>query len=413
MEAYFDNSATTRCSQAVVALMQKVLLEDYGNPSSLHMKGVVAEKYIKTAAEQIARTLKVAEKEIIFTSGGTESNNLALIGTALANKRAGKHIITTSIEHASVYNPLIFLEEQGFEVTYLPVDGQGVVSLDALTQAIREDTILVSMMHVNNEIGTIEPIEEAAKLIHEKNPKTLIHVDAIQSFGKLRIYPRRMGIDMLSVSGHKIHGPKGIGFLYVKDKTKILPIIHGGGQQKNMRSGTENVAGIAGLGAAVEELYGNGTHASGNAGSGTVGCAPEKDGVCDFQALPFEEKIDRLYELREYLIAGMQALEGTTVNGAKGREAAPHIVSVSFSGIRAEVLLHALEDRGIYVSTGSACSSNHPAISGTLKAIGVKPELLDSTVRFSLSVESTREEADYVLKQLTELLPMLRRFRRH
>lgn len=413
MEAYFDNSATTRCSQAVVALMQKVLLEDYGNPSSLHMKGVVAEKYIKTAAEQIARTLKVAEKEIIFTSGGTESNNLALIGTALANKRAGKHIITTSIEHASVYNPLIFLEEQGFEVTYLPVDGQGVVSLDALTQAIREDTILVSMMHVNNEIGTIEPIEEAAKLIHEKNPKTLIHVDAIQSFGKLRIYPRRMGIDMLSVSGHKIHGPKGIGFLYVKDKTKILPIIHGGGQQKNMRSGTENVAGIAGLGAAVEELYGNGTHASGNAGSGTVGCAPEKDGVCDFQALPFEEKIDRLYELREYLIAGMQALEGTTVNGAKGREAAPHIVSVSFSGIRAEVLLHALEERGIYVSTGSACSSNHPAISGTLKAIGVKPELLDSTVRFSLSVESTREEADYVLKQLTELLPMLRRFRRH
>ena len=413
MEAYFDNSATTRCSQAVVALMQKVLLEDYGNPSSLHMKGVAAEKYIKTASEQIARTLKVEPKEIIFTSGGTESNNLALIGTAMANRRAGKHIITTSIEHASVYNPLIFLEEQGFEVTYLPVDGQGEVSLDALAQALREDTILVSMMHVNNEIGTIEPIEEAAKLIHEKNPKTLIHVDAIQSFGKLRIYPRRMGIDMLSVSGHKIHGPKGIGFLYVKDKTKILPIIHGGGQQKNMRSGTENVAGIAGLGAAVEELYGNGTHASGNAGSGTVGCAPEKDGAYDLQALSFEEKIDRLYELREHLIAGMQALEGTTINGAKGREAAPHIVSVSFSGIRAEVLLHALEERGIYVSTGSACSSNHPAISGTLKAIGVKPELLDSTVRFSLSVESTREEADYVLEQLTELLPMLRRFRRH
>ena len=390
MEAYFDNSATTRCSDTVVALMQKVLLEDYGNPSSLHMKGVVAENYIKTAAEQIARTLKVAEKEIIFTSGGTESNNLALIGTALANKRAGKHIITTAIEHASVYNPLIFLEEQGFEVTYLPVDAQGVVSLDALAQAVREDTILVSMMHVNNEIGTIEPIEAAVKLIHEKNPKTLIHVDAIQSFGKLRIYPRRMGIDMLSVSGHKIHGPKGIGFLYVKDKTKILPIIHGGGQQKNMRSGTENVAGIAGLGAAVEELYGKGT-----------------------QALSFEEKIDRLYELREYLIAGMEALEGTTINGAKGRDAAPHIVSVSFTGIRAEVLLHALEERGIYVSTGSACSSNHPAISGTLKAIGVKPELLDATVRFSLSVESTRAEADYVLEQLAELLPMLRRFRRH
>ena len=256
--------------------------------------------------------------------------------------------------------------------------------MEALAEAVREDTILVSMMHVNNEIGTIEPIEEAAKLIHEKNPKTLIHVDAIQSFGKLRIYPKRMGIDLLSVSGHKIHGPKGVGFLYVKDKTKIKPIIHGGGQQKNMRSGTENVAGIAGLGAAAEELYQN-----------------------------FDEKIERLYELRDYLVAGMQALEGTTVNGADGRNAAPHIVSVSFAGIRAEVLLHALEERGIYVSTGSACSSNHPAISGTLKAIGVKPELLDSTVRFSLSVESTREEADYVLEQLAELLPMLRRFRRH
>lgn len=384
MEAYFDNSATTRCSDSVVALMQQVLLADYGNPSSLHMKGVVAEKYIKTATEQIARTLKVEGKEIIFTSGGTESNNLALIGVALANQRAGKHIITTSIEHASVYNPLIFLEEQGFEVTYLPVDGKGVISLEALKEAVREDTILVSLMHVNNEIGTIEPVEEAAKLIREKNPRTLIHVDAIQSFGKLRIYPKRMGIDLLSVSGHKIHGPKGVGFLYVKDKTKIKPIIHGGGQQKNMRSGTENVAGIAGLGEAVEELY--------------------RD---------FDEKIDRLYELREYLVAGMKQLEGTTINGAEGRDAAPHIVSVSFSGIRAEVLLHALEERGIYVSTGSACSSNHPAISGTLKAIGVKPELLDSTVRFSLSVESTREEADYVLEQLSELLPMLRRFRRH
>ena len=384
MEAYFDNSATTRCSDAAAALMQRALLEDYGNPSSLHMKGVVAEKYIKTATEQIARILKVAEKEIIFTSGGTESNNLALIGVALANQRSGKHIITTAIEHASVYNPLIFLEEQGFEVTYLPVDARGVVSLEALEAAVREDTILVSMMHVNNEIGTIEPVEEAVKLIHEKNPATLIHVDAIQSFGKLRIYPKRMGIDLLSVSGHKIHGPKGIGFLYVKDKTKIRPIIHGGGQQKNMRSGTENVAGIAGLGEAAEELY--------------------RD---------FDEKIERLYELREYLAAGMKAMEGTTINGAEGRNTAPHIVSVSFSGIRAEVLLHALEERGIYVSTGSACSSNHPAISGTLKAIGVKPELLDSTVRFSLSVESTRAEADYVLEQLAELLPMLRRFRRH
>lgn len=384
MEVYFDNSATTRCTQTAAALMQRVLLEDYGNPSSLHGKGVAAERYIRTAAEQIARTLKVSEKEIVFTSGGTESNNLALIGTALANRRAGMHMITTRIEHTSVYHPLIFLEEQGFEVTYLPVDAQGIVSLDALREAVREDTILVSMMHVNNEIGTIEPVEQAAKLIHEKNPKTIFHVDAIQSYGKLRVYPKRMGVDLLSVSGHKIHGPKGIGFLYIKDKTKIRPVLYGGGQQKNMRSGTENVAGIAGLGAAAEELYQN-----------------------------FDEKIARLYELRAYLVSGMQALEKATVNGTQGTDAAPHIVSVSFEGIRAEVLLHALEERGVYVSAGSACSSNHPAVSGTLKAIGVAPELLDSTVRFSLSVESTRAEVDYVLEQLRELLPMLRRFRRH
>lgn len=383
MEVYFDNAATTRCDGQAVKLMQRILLEDYGNPSSLHKKGMEAEAYIKTACAQLARILKVAEKELIFTSGGTESNNLALIGTALANQRAGKHIITTAIEHASVYNPLIFLEGLGFEVTYLPVDGTGVLALEELENAVRSDTILVSLMHVNNEIGTIEPVAEAARLIHEKNPDTLIHVDAIQSFGKLKIYPRRLGIDMLSVSGHKIHGPKGVGFLYVKDKTKIKPFIHGGGQQKNMRSGTENVAGIAALGAAAEALY----HG-------------------------FDEKIARLYELRSYFCRGLSRLDGVTVNGAEGEKGAPHIVSVSFEGVRAEVLLHALEERGIYVSAGSACSSNHPAISGTLQAIGVRRELLDATIRFSMSVESTREEADYVLAQLEELLPQLRRFRR-
>lgn len=384
MEAYFDNSATTRCMDEAAALMQKVLLSDYGNPSSLHGRGVAAEQYIKKAGEQLAGILKVSEKELIFTSGGTESNNLALIGAAYANRRAGTHIISTAIEHASVYNPLIFLEQQGFRVTYLPVDGEGRVSLDALQEALCDDTILVSMMHVNNEIGTIEPVAEAARMIHERNPRTLFHVDAIQSFGKLRIHPKRIGIDMLSVSGHKIHGPKGIGFLYVKDKTKLQPLILGGGQQKNMRSGTENVAGIAGLGAAAAALYDD----------------------------RFDERIERLYELREYFIKGIKKLDGVTVNGASGREAAPHIVSVSFDGIRAEVLLHALEERGVYVSTGSACSSNHPAISGTLKAIGVRPELLDATVRFSMSVDSTGDEADYVLAQLGELLPMLRRFRR-
>ncbi len=384
MEVYFDNSATTRCEKEAVDIMTRLLCEDYGNPSSLHEKGVIAENYIKTAAEQIAHTLKAQKKEIIFTSGGTESNNLALLGTALSHKRSGRHIITTAIEHASVYNPLIFLEKQGYTVTYLPVDASGRASLEALESAITEDTILVSMMHVNNEIGTIEPVEQAAQLIHAKNPYTLFHVDAIQSYGKLRIHPKRMGIDMLSVSGHKIHGPKGVGFLYVKDKTKLTPIIYGGGQQRDMRSGTENVPGIAGLGVAAEQIY-----------------------------TDFDEKIERLYELRDYFIAGLHTLDGVTINGAQGREAAPHIVSVSFEDIRAEVLLHALAERHIYVSSGSACSSNHPAISGTLKAIGVADSLLDATIRFSFSVHSSVKEADYVLEQLQELLPQLRRFRRH
>ena len=331
MEAYFDNSATTRCNRLAAELMTHILLEDYGNPSSLHTKGMNAEQYIKKAKAQLAKILKVNEKEIVFTSGGTESNNMALLGAAYANRRAGKHIISTGIEHASVYQPLIFLEQQGFEVTYLSVDHEGRISLEELEQAVREDTILVSIMHVNNEIGTIQPIEEAAKRIKQKNPNTLFHVDAIQSFGKLRIYPSRMGIDLLSVSGHKIHGPKGIGFLYIRDKIKVQPIIYGGGQQKNMRSGTENVAGIAGLGLAAEELY--------------------RD---------FEEKIDKLYALRQYFIDGIQKLEGVTINGKLSREeAAAHVVSVSFEHIRAEVLLHALEERGIFVSTHSTCSSKH------------------------------------------------------
>ena len=255
MEAYLDNSATTRCSKAAADMVYKLLTEDYGNPSSLHMKGVEAENYINDAKKKIAKTLRVQDKEILFTSGGTESNNTAIIGAAMANKRAGKHIITSSVEHASVLSVMQFLEEQGFEITYLPVNHDGVISVEELKNAVREDTILVSLMHVNNEIGAVMPIEEAGAAIKEKNPATLFHVDAIQSYGKLEIRPKRMNIDMLSVSGHKIHGPKGSGFLYIKDKTKIKPIIYGGGQQKGMRSGTENVPAYAGLGVAAEEIY--------------------------------------------------------------------------------------------------------------------------------------------------------------
>jgi len=383
MIAYLDNSATTRVFDCVKDSMVKVMTTDFGNPSSMHLKGVEAENDIKEAKNIIARLLKVEEKEVIFTSGGTESNNMALIGAAMANKRAGKHMITSSIEHPSVSNVMKYLEEEGFRITYLPVDHYGQISLERLREEICEDTILVSVMYVNNEIGAVEPIEEISKIIRKKKPDILFHVDAIQAFGKYRIYPKKLGIDLLSASGHKIHGPKGSGFLYADSKVKIRPIIFGGGQQKGMRSGTENVPAIAGLGKAAEEIY--------------------KD---------LDKNIERLYALKAHFIEEIERIEGTQVNGYTGRDSAPHIVSVSFQGVRSEVLLHALEEKGIYVSAGSACSSNKAAVSATLKGIGIKKEYLDSTIRFSFCIFTTQEEIDYCLENLKELLPILRRYAR-
>ena len=381
MEAYFDNSATTKVLDCVKDAVVDAMCVNYGNAAAKHRKGVEAENLIREAKKAIADTLKVQEKEILFTSGGTESNNTALIGTALANRRAGKHLITTGVEHPSIYNTMSFLEEMGFEVTYLPVDHLGHISLEDLEKAIREDTILVSVMYVNNEVGAVEPIEAISQCIKKKNPKTLFHVDAIQAYGKYKIRPKKQGIDLLSVSGHKSHAPKGVGFLYIRDGVKIRPILFGGGQQKGMRSGTENVPGCVGLGVAAREAY--------------------KD---------FDARIEKLYTLREHLIAGLKPLGGVTINGSEDRTNAPQIVSASFEGVRSEVLLHALEDKGVYVSSGSACSSNHPGISGTLKGIGVKKELLDSTIRFSLGDLNTEEEVDYAIGVLGELLPVLRRY---
>ena len=381
MEAYFDNSATTKVLDCVKDAVVDAMCVNYGNAAAKHRKGVEAENLIREAKKAIADTLKVQEKEILFTSGGTESNNTALIGTALANRRAGKHLITTGVEHPSIYNTMSFLEEMGFEVTYLPVDHLGHISLEDLEKAIREDTILVSVMYVNNEVGAVEPIEAISQCIKKKNPKTLFHVDAIQAYGKYKIRPKKQGIDLLSVSGHKIHAPKGVGFLYIRDGVKIRPILFGGGQQKGMRSGTENVPGCVGLGVAAREAY--------------------KD---------FDARIEKLYTLREHLIAGLKPLGGVTINGSEDRTNAPQIVSASFEGVRSEVLLHALEDKGVYVSSGSGCSSNHPGISGTLKGIGVKKELLDSTIRFSLGDLNTEEEVDYAIGVLGELLPVLRRY---
>ena len=385
MEIYLDNSATTRAYDSVRDIVGKVMCEDYGNPSSMHTKGVESEKYIRSAKETFAKLLKVQEKELYFTSGGTESDNLALIGAARANHRAGKHLITTSIEHPAILNTMRYLEEEeGFRVTYLPVDEYGRVKLDALQAALCDETILVSIMYVNNEVGSVQPIEEAASIIKAYNKNILFHVDAVQGFGKYKIFPKKTGIDMLSISGHKIHGPKGIGLLYINEKAKVKPIMFGGEQQKNVRSGTENVPGIAGIAVAAKECYTN-----------------------------LDAKVSKMRELKKRFIEGVMELPDVTIHGLYDETSAPHIISVGVAGIRSEVLLHTLEDYGIYVSSGSACSSNHPAISGVLKGIGAGKQYLDATVRFSLSEFTTEEEIDYTLKTLYNCVPMLRKYTRH
>ena len=388
MEIYLDNSATTRVFPEVAEVMTRVMCEDYGNPSSLHMKGVQAEQYLRNAKETFARILKVNEKEIFFTSGGTESDNMALTGCARANARQGKHLITTQIEHPAILNTMRYLESAGFRVTYLPVNAYGQISLEELRRAMTPETILVSVMHTNNEIGSLQPVAEAATLVKRMNPHTLFHVDAVQGFGKAKIYPKRMGIDLLSVSGHKIHGPKGVGLLYIGNQVKIQPIIHGGGQQMNLRSGTDNVPGIAGFAKAAELLYAH-----------------------------YEDDVKRLYQCKKYFCDGVRRLEGVRINGLlpgepDGAGTAPHIVSVSISGVRSEVLLHALEEEGIYVSAGSACAARKPQPSATLKAIGIDRSLLESTIRFSFSVYTTQEELDYTLRAMYDKIPMLRKYKR-
>ena len=381
MEVYLDNSATTQVFDSVKDVVIKTMAEEYGNPSAMHRKGIIAERYIKEAKEVLAKSLKVESKEIFFTSGGTESNNMALIGAAMANRRSGSRIITTEIEHPSVKNTMKYLEEQGFELIILPVDKVGKVRLEVLEEVMTPDTILVSVMYVNNEIGSVQPIEEISSIIHTKNPKVAFHVDGVQAFGKYKIYPKRMGIDLFSASGHKIHAPKGVGFLYKNAAVKVKPVVFGGGQQDGMRSGTLNVPGIAGLACATAEVYSD-----------------------------FSQKQERLDQLKEKLVQGLGAIEGVRINGMTGREGAPHIVSAGFLGIRSEVLLHALEDKGIYVSAGSACSAHKASVSPTLKAIGVEKEYLGSVIRFSFSEFTTEKEIQYTLEVIRELLPMLGKY---
>ncbi|MCR5279268.1 MAG: cysteine desulfurase [Lachnospiraceae bacterium] len=389
MEIYLDNSATTRVYPEVAALINKIMLEDYGNPSSAHFKGLQAETYVKTARKQLATALKVKEKEILFTSGGTESDNLAIIGAARANHRAGKHIVTTRVEHPAVLKTFEYLEKEGFETDYLGVDEMGRISLDELKSKLRSDTILVSIMHTNNEVGSVQPIAEAGQLIKSVNLGTLFHVDAVQGFGKAEIYPSKMHIDMLSISGHKIHGPKGIGVLYVGEKVKLQPISYGGGQQDGMRSGTLNVPGIAGIGLAAEMINGN-----------------------------LSDKRNRLYDLKAFFLQEISAAEGIKVNGCKHNEdgsyavteTAPHIINISVNGLRSEVMLHALEDKGIYVSAGSACSSHSKHESSTLKAMGATAEEMDGALRISMSEDTTKEELAETIAAIREIKDKFGRF---
>ena len=383
MEAYLDNSATTRVLPEVVELMNKIYLEDYGNPSSKHLKGIESERYILDAKEIIAKTLKAKPEEILFTSGGTESDNTALFGVMRANTRRGKHMITTMIEHHAILATAHQLEKEGYEVTYLPVDKYGQVSPESLKEAIRPDTVLVSVMHTNNEIGSVNNLEELSKVVKDANPEIYFHTDAVQGYTKSIIIPKRLGIDLLSVSGHKIHGPKGVGFLYVNEKVKMNPFVYGGGQQSGRRSGTENVPGIAGMALAAKTLYDD-----------------------------FDNEINKLYELKDYLVKRLSDIDGTVINGHTGRDSAPHIVSVSVRGVRAEVLLHALEEKGVYVSSGSACASNRNTVSETLASINIERDLLDSTIRLSFSIFTTMDEVKYAADCIEEIIPELRKYTR-
>ena len=336
-DIYLDNSATTRCFPEAAALMNEIFLEDYGNPSSMHHRGVTAERRVLEAKKTLAGLLKVKEKNLYFTSCGTESDNLAIIGGALAAQRRGRHLITTRIEHPAVLEAMKYLEAQGFEITYLGVDRDGLVSAEEAAAAVRPDTILVSVMHTNNEIGSVQPIEEIGRAVKAVNPRVLFHVDAVQGFGKSLILPKRMHIDLLAASGHKIHGPKGVGLLYVADG-------------------------------------------------------------------------ERLFAMKNRLIDRLRELPDIEFNGRTDETAAPHILSVRVRGVRAEVLLHALEDKGIYVSSGSACSSNHPRPSETLAAIGTPASEMDNSIRMSLSVMNTMEEMDAAAQAVGEIVPLLRKY---
>ena len=377
MEIYLDNSATTKPYQEVVDKMVLALTTQYGNPSSIYKKGIEVEREIKEIRRNIARSLGAKETEIYFTSGGTECNNTIIRSVANLNKKTKNHIISTVIEHPSVLNTLKDLEADGFEVTYLPVGKDGKISLEDLKNAIKKETILVSVMHVNNEIGTIQPIEEIGKYLKSLDEKVYFHVDGVQSYAKIKFRPSRYNIDFMSVSGHKLHGPKGIGFMYVKENNRIKPLLTGGGQEIGIRSGPENVPGIYGIGEAVRIL--------------------NQD---------LEGTIDKIRGLRDLLKEEILAnIDNVKINSPE--DGVCHVLNVSFRGVRGEVLLHYLEQKEIYVSTGSACSSKKKG-SHVLNAIGLTPDEIEGAIRFSLSDLNTKEEIMQTVEVLKESVSDLR-----
>ena len=383
MDIYLDNAATTWVYPEVAETVRNIMCEDYGNPSSMHKKGAEAERIVKESSEKLASILRAKEKEIFFTSGGTESNNWALIGAAEANKRKGRRIITSKTEHASVSAPLKYLEERGYEIVRVGVDKNGALRLDELENAVNEDTVIVSVMLVNNEIGTVQPAAEISRIIKGKKPDVIFHSDAVQAFGKMKIDPKKMGIDLLSASGHKIHAPKGTGFLYVSEKVRISPLIYGGGQQNGMRSGTDNVPGIAGLAQAADMIYSS-----------------------------LDENRKKMYYLKNRMAESLADMDGVVINSPENEFSAPHIINISFTGIRSEVMLHALEERGIYVSSGSACSSHRHTVSSTLEAIGCDRSGMESAVRFSFCETTSPDDIDNTVSAIKDIVPVLRRYTR-
>jgi cysteine desulfurase len=377
---YMDNSSTTKPAPEVVDAVSKVMTEDFGNPSSLHRLGSKAEELVSRARESVASLIGATAEEIHFTSGGTEANNWALFGTLRALENRGKHVILSSVEHPSVAATGEFLKGIGYEITEIPVNGEGLVSVEDVLAKVRPDTVLVSIMLVQNEVGAIEPCKEIGISLRELGPRRpRFHIDAVQAFARLRIDVQELGCDLLSLSGHKVHGPKGIGALFVRSRTKMSPFIFGGGQETGMRSGTENVPAIVGLGVA-STLWSS-----------------------DRQTV-----LSRLSSLRERLVSGiLEAVDDAVLHGPEGNKVAPYIIHFSFPGFRGESLLHALEKRGVYVSTGSACSSHKSKPSPIIMAMGKGEQEALSSIRFSMSRYTTREEVDYTIEAVEESIKEL------